>query len=52
MLLLLNLLKASGLIYAAALYLAILAIQTIANNNRLQYAVIQCKTQIRHQNHY
>lgn len=42
----LNLINASGLIYAAALYLAVLAIQTIANNNRVQYAVIQCKTQI------
>lgn len=42
----LNLLNASGLIYAAALYLAVLAIQAIANNNRVQYAVIQCKTQI------
>lgn len=42
----LNLINASGLIYAAALYAVILTVQTIARNNRLQYAVVQCKTRI------
>ncbi|WP_373531398.1 hypothetical protein [Vampirovibrio sp.] len=39
----LNLINAYGLIYAAALYGAFLCMQSIAENNRVQYAVIRCK---------
>lgn len=42
----LNLINASGLIYAATFYLAILTIQAITHNSRVQYAVIHCQTQI------
>jgi len=42
----LNLINASGLIYAAALYVVILTAQAIARNDRLQYAVIRCKARV------
>lgn len=44
----LNLINASGLIYAAVLYAVILTVQAIARNNRLQFAVVQCKTRMPH----